>query len=130
MKTCTVCNENKELSEFYSDPLQSSKLRPNRISCVKKQRNFITNLVLRNSYYEKKYGISLGDYNFMLDAQGYKCAICQKHQSNFKRSLCVDHDHVTGKVRGLLCDLCNTAIGKLNDDARLLKRAALYIELG
>jgi len=61
---------------------------------------------LRNTY-----GISLGDYNELFSQQGGKCAICRKHQSEFSYPLYVDHDHKTGKVRGLLCCGCNTGLG-------------------
>lgn len=61
----------------------------------------------RNAYYLRKYGITLRTYNKMLKQQKESCDICKKHQSMFKRSLHVDHDHRTGLVRGLLCFYCN-----------------------
>lgn len=61
----------------------------------------------RDKYYRKTYGISLRDYNRMLLLQGKKCAICQKPATAFKNRLAIDHNHKTGKVRGLLCFYCN-----------------------
>ena len=58
-----------------------------------------------------EYGITLDDYNKMFNAQEGKCAICKKHQNELKKTLCVDHDHKTGKVRGLLCGRCNAGLG-------------------
>jgi len=57
------------------------------------------------------YNITLEDYQRMFDTQKGKCAICKKHQNEFKYTLHVDHDHGTGKVRGLLCGKCNAGLG-------------------
>lgn len=74
------------------------------------------------------YGITTDEYNDMFRKQLGRCAICGAHQSECKRALSVDHDHETGKVRGLLCQKCNTAIGLLGDNAELTRRATLYLE--
>ena len=65
----------------------------------------------RNRQLQKAYGISLDDYNELFIQQGGKCAICGKLQSEFDYPFHVDHDHKTGKVRGLLCSGCNTGLG-------------------
>lgn len=75
----------------------------------------------------KRYGLNLEDYNSLFIKQKGKCAICGKHQSELKRSLAVDHCHKTGRVRGLLCRNCNTAIGMLNEDIENLRCAILYL---
>ncbi|QBP33246.1 endonuclease VII [Gordonia phage BrutonGaster] len=72
----------------------------------------------------ERYGISLAEYKDLLDEQDGKCAICHT-----VAKLHVDHCHVTGKKRGLLCSQCNTAIGLLKEDLNLLSRAAEYLEL-
>jgi hypothetical protein len=61
----------------------------------------------------------------MYESQGGVCAICSKHQE--RRPLNVDHCHNTGTIRGLLCDKCNMAIGLLEDDATLLRKAQEYL---
>lgn len=61
----------------------------------------------KDKYLQKTYGISLLQYHAMLLIQGYCCAICKKHNSLFVKSLSVDHNHKTGKTRGLLCFYCN-----------------------
>ena len=71
------------------------------------------------------YGITIADYNAILERQGGVCAICKKHPGE---TLCVDHCHATGKVRGLLCRKCNAAIGFLEDDPRNARAAAAYLE--
>jgi hypothetical protein len=74
-----------------------------------------------------KYGISEDKFNLMLKEQGGVCAICENTCSINER-LSVDHDHKTGKVRGLLCQACNTAIGKFNDDIERIHKAIRYLE--
>ena len=71
---------------------------------------------------EKKYGISLEDKNRMYESQEGKCAICGEREI-----LRVDHNHITGKVRGLLCDNCNLLIGHANDDENILYEVIDYI---
>ena len=73
------------------------------------------------------YGLSEADYKALLLAQNNSCAICELACKTGKR-LAVDHNHSTGKVRGLLCDSCNRGIGFLQDNPSLLREAALYIE--
>lgn len=69
----------------------------------------------KDSHLRRKYGIDLKKYKEMLKLQNYSCAICLKHQSNFKKSLCVDHNHKSGRVRALLCFFCNRRrVGQLN----------------
>lgn len=69
--------------------------------------------VKRNKNYALKYtyGISLVEYEEMLLKQNNKCAICKVDKSEFSKRLCVDHCHKTGKIRGLLCNNCNTILG-------------------
>jgi Recombination endonuclease VII len=72
----------------------------------------------------RRYGISLAEYDALLEKQGGACAICRKRS---KGRLCVDHCHVTGMVRGLLCNECNTALGYLKDDQASLVAALAYL---
>lgn len=75
---------------------------------------------------KKRYGISQEEYNSLLAKQHGSCAICGK-APNARYRLAVDHDHETRKIRGLLCQACNTALGKFNDDISLLKIAIEYL---
>lgn len=78
------------------------------------------------------FGITLEQYNEMFERQGGVCAICKKPETwlyrDKVRALAVDHDHETGRVRGLLCGNCNRAIGQMLDDPERLRRAADYLE--
>jgi hypothetical protein len=80
----------------------------------------------RRSFLKVKYGISLEDYDAMLARQGGVCAACKNRKRRSER-LCVDHCHVTGKVRGLLCRNCNVGLGLFRDDADLVEAAAAYL---
>lgn len=88
----------------------------------------------RRHHLKKKYGISLDDYEEMFLRQRGLCAVCEKPQSKKRRGrvivkrLSVDHCHVTGIVRGLLCDKCNVGIGLLGDSSQALRKALNYLE--
>ena len=75
----------------------------------------------------KKYNLTPSDYEELLVAQDFKCAICKKHISEFKRRLAVDHCHETGRVRGLLCMPCNIGLGHLGDTEESLLNALSYL---
>lgn len=66
---------------------------------------------IRDHLLKRRFGITLEEYNQILENQNYCCKICERHESKFKISLAVDHDHETGKIRGLLCSKCNTTLG-------------------
>ena len=82
----------------------------------------------RNHALKSLYGITTIEYNEMFAAQDGKCAICGKHQVELKKRLHVDHNHLTGKVRGLLCSNCNTMIGLSVENSKSLRLAAEYLE--
>jgi hypothetical protein len=84
----------------------------NREKVLEKQRKYNKEnpLKRKNSILKYEYGITLDQYNEMFKAQEGKCAICKRHQNELTRTLCVDHDHKTNKVRALLCVTCNTDI--------------------
>jgi hypothetical protein len=72
------------------------------------------------------HGITLEDYEHMLAAQNGCCAICKK-LPRVGRRLAVDHDHRTGRVRKLLCNICNRYIGYVNEDLRVFEEAKSYL---
>ena len=80
----------------------------------------------RDNQLKTKFGISLDQYNVMLAEQNGFCKICNKTCPS-GRDLAVDHDHTTGKVRGLLCKNCNQALGFFFDNTEYLSRAVLYL---
>ena len=84
---------------------------------------------------KRNYGITIEDYEVLLAAQGAVCAICKKPESKidprsgFPFPLAVDHDHGTGRIRGLLCMKHNRGLGLFDDDVRNLRAAIAYLEL-
>jgi DNA-directed RNA polymerase subunit RPC12/RpoP len=82
----------------------------------------------RDKYLKRKYKISLKQYDALLKKQGYLCAICGKPQKDSKLHFDVDHDHVRGVVRGLLCRYCNSRLLKyLRDDVNKAKGLVRYL---
>lgn len=76
---------------------------------------------------KKMFGITIDDFERMDAEQGGVCAICQKPPTGRQKNLCVDHCHTTGRVRGLLCDKCNRAIGLLDENPDTINRAVSYL---
>jgi len=83
----------------------------------------------RANHYRYTYGLTLVEANQILARQGGVCAICRttEFMGPGKRP-CIDHDHTTGKVRGILCQRCNTALGLFNDDIERLEAALKYVK--
>jgi hypothetical protein len=84
--------------------------------------------MIKKYQYKKRYGITPEQYLEMYTKQNGCCAICGKHQTELKKTLGVDHNHTTGKNRGLLCFNCNITIGKFNDDINMLVLAINYLK--
>ncbi len=89
----------------------------------------------RNSHLKKKYGMTLDEFYAYWDAGRGQCFICGKSmqmplpkQGQGLDVVAVDHDHITGKIRGLLCNACNKGLGLFKDDIDLLNKAAKYLE--
>ena len=74
-----------------------------------------------------KYGVSLGDLEEILLAQGLQCPICETPMRMLDGVANVDHDHSTGYVRGVLCGSCNRGLGNFKDNVEFIERAALYL---
>lgn len=82
---------------------------------------------VRDMAYRSRYGISYSEVMLMIEEQNYCCAICLDSLDMGKHTH-VDHCHNSNRVRGVLCNLCNTAIGKLKDSPTILRRAVDYLE--
>lgn len=124
-----VCKECRRLERFNRDYQQEYQRGKERIKkTVKKWReeNPDKHSKQRQKEVLVKYGLSLEDYQNLKRAQDCKCAICRKTPKN--HNLAIDHCHNTGKIRGLLCRTCNSAIGFLKDDPILVRRALDYLK--
>ena len=84
-------------------------------------------LMQRKIHIKRLYGVTYGDYERLLEHQGRCCACCGKHESEQKHRLAVDHVHDSGKIRGLLCNNCNSGIGKLGDNSDGVRKALEYL---
>jgi hypothetical protein len=80
----------------------------------------------RRSHLRRKYGITVEEYDEQLAAQRGCCALCEATPSA-RRPLHVDHNHATGRIRGLLCFDCNAAIGLLEENVEVMARAIEYL---
>ena len=143
MKRCTVCKVVKSPEDFYKgykaknqryvtknyihkkylhsrckecDHLKNTKYAQKNKTALSKKAMTRQRLV--------KYGLTKEEHDAMLLLQNNLCAICNKTKD---KTLHVDHDHKTGRVRGLLCYSCNTGIGLLKDDIKYLANAIKYL---
>jgi Autographiviridae endonuclease VII len=80
-----------------------------------------------NYQLQKNFRISINDYNTKLAEQGHKCMICGLAQGQSRRRLPVDHNHKTGKIRGILCHSCNSALGFVHEDINILYKMIEYL---
>lgn len=145
-KLCSRCKEGKPTSDFGNvcTPKNRFGIRRKIPDSVCRKCNTEVRSAWRRKHPDREAktqrkaklkvyeGMTLEEYGEMLERQNGVCAICKKtcstkYKSGKVRDLSVDHDHDTGKVRGLLCNACNLGIGKFNDDAELLKAAAEYL---
>lgn len=138
MKQCKTCGETKEFSLFTKSRLAKDGHKNSCKSCVafkkreayrlKKEAGLYDPLANKDQMLKKIYGIDIDVYMSMLKKQNHCCAVCGTHETVLSRKLAVDHNHTTGKIRGLLCHHCNTAIGLLKEDTSIFKDAVSYLE--
>lgn len=143
-KTCATCGKTQPITQFslarngtkQHKPVRKSKCKVCQADAarewyVNNQERAKENR--RRYQFKSKYGITIEEYEKLLKKQNGVCALCKKDESaahgrtGTKFWLSVDHCHVFGHVRGLLCQKCNRAIGLFNDDPRLLRKAIAYL---
>lgn len=123
MKTCKRCGVAKPLSDFNKQPGGRDGLRPECKAC----RTPTPRAVERRRHLKRTYGMTPEDYDARLAAQGGGCAICGTVPAS-DQVLDVDHDHATGRIRGLLCRPCNTMLGGARDSRDILAKGIKYLE--
>lgn len=146
-KICSKCRKSLKLDEFHKNKAMKDGLNNVCKQCKSqyckdnaeeyKRRNKAKyntekgRRMYRNCMYKSTFGITIEDYDKMYALQDGKCAICRKPETTVMNgkaiNLSVDHDHSTGKVRGLLCRSCNHGIGNFLDNTELLHEAIKYI---
>ncbi len=130
MKNCRRCGNDKTVDNFHNRKRSSDGLCDWCKSCVKEYGHgwkIRTKLIRKDKFLKKQYGISKEEFDRLLISQNSCCAICFVPGIETYKGLHVDHDHISGRVRGLLCNSCNSGIGRFHDSAENLIRAAEYL---
>lgn len=145
-KVCYRCNVEQPIENFSIDRRRKDGRYPACKECEKARAKhyYHTQVIVcperdnksktrdRVSALKRHYGLTIEDYDRMVQEQGGVCAICRNPESRSTNGrvhhLCVDHDHRTGAVRGLLCRRCNRMLGVFKDDVTLLRDGLTYLE--
>jgi hypothetical protein len=127
---CPKCNQTKILDDFIKDKhtafgvsiyCRDCHRKKGKVRYRKHKDKHIDNRLRHD------FGITLIDYNKLLEKQGGGCAICGKKSKESKTMLAVDHNHTTKKVRGILCASCNNGLGRFFDNTEYLAKAIEYL---
>jgi hypothetical protein len=133
-KRCRNCYNEKRREEYKDNPTKKKNAvkkyySRNRQKCLAKRIEYQqqNKPAVRNRQLIRKFSITLEEYNRKLRDQDGKCAICGTQNGSNGRSLAVDHDHQTGRIRKLLCDRCNRGLGFFDHNPKLLEFAKDYL---
>jgi len=135
-KSCSMCGEVKPLDDFYKNSSnkthgRTSRCKPcsslNSSSWYQDNRERLVPRMRANAY-ARYYSLTVEEYDAMYLSQNKGCAICHAPTGANGKRLAVDHNHQTEVVRGLLCDDCNTGLGKFKDNPNLLATALNYLK--
>lgn len=135
-KQCVKCLVTKPLSEFSFKRPKNRKpgFQPRCKCCAKEDtkewRQQQSEERLKDLYYKRTYGMSVQDFNFLLQQQKHSCKICGKSivvDGISSNRAVVDHCHTTGRVRGILCNECNRGLGYFHDNINSLENAIDYL---
>lgn len=137
-KRCTTCAQVKPLTEYYR-ARGATSYRPSCKTCTSaKRREAYRRLGGSDVPYaqllKREYDMSLAQYNAMVRKQAGRCAVCRRAETVRSRStgeirrLSVDHDHVTGAIRALLCQRCNLLVWALEDNHIAIASIRAYVE--
>lgn len=116
---CSKCKEYKSKELFH---IHKGSKKP--YSRCRDCHKALSSVYFKETYKYSKYGITKDQHNELMIEQDSKCAGCNCHMDDPH----TDHDHSTGKVRGLLCHPCNVALGLLKDNLKTLENLILYVE--
>jgi hypothetical protein len=145
LKRCKSCRRHKPFTEFALLPPSDTTGHAHESICIacakirteKYAARYLAHVVkkraIRRFHQEKMGKVPPGSYERLLEAQGHCCAICGRNEHTVPRDrkgprrLSMDHDHVTGQLRGLLCTSCNWVLGKFHDSIPLFQNAIRYL---
>lgn len=133
-RVCTTCGVYKLATEFKEN--KKGRLHSHCRPCcrlreqARRERDAVRVKGIKRTQLLNSHGLTDAGYQLLLEKQGYVCAICRlqnpRHNGEHQHLL-VDHDHATGRVRGLLCNPCNRGLGLLKDDPSRLASAIRYL---
>ena len=134
---CKACinKQNKEYDNLNKDKLKTRILKSRNRNEESKKRHSVSTIKYRNNNIEstksrimqRKYNIDLDYYNIMFQKQNGCCEICSKELVHLGKATHIDHCHSSNKVRGLLCNSCNLALGQFKDNVKTLAKAIEYL---
>ena len=127
-KECRKADYLQKQEKYKKEALERYYKNRDKILTKKKEQN--DPIKNRRNWLMRRYGLTDEDWNTIFQTQGGKCAICGIHQKDLDHIFRVDHNHITGQVRGLLCNGCNAGIGMLQVDSMkssILLKAVDYI---
>ena len=131
-KICKLCNQEKDISEFYKfydrwidKNYFSSRCKPCHLNYKKENLNRPKNN--KSEKLKLRYGITYEEWESMREHENFSCMICGITEDEIGKKLDVDHCHSTGKVRGVLCNPCNVTLGHAKDNIEILKSAIDYL---
>lgn len=133
---CRIClraSHRRQIEIRRTDPVKRARRQAtDRRANEKRRLNGASSYSTWKAWIKRKYGIDAETYHAMEKAQNGKCAICRQPETaktryGRTRKLDVDHHHRTGDVRGLLCNACNTGLGKFKDSPEILFAALHYL---
>ena len=117
----------KRAKAWRDDNLDQARAASRKSAAITRRDN---PRVVKHRKLKSSYGISLEDFEKMLELQSHSCSICSFpfDYTSQSKGPHVDHDHETGKVRMILCRFCNNLLGYSNDDVRILESAIIYLD--
>lgn len=134
--TCSGCKQTKQAHSFTKDVTRPTGYRARCKPCQritvnannKKKRELDPSWVRRN-HMKYVYGLSLEEWGVLFEKQGEKCRVCKSPSPRTKRAVWhTDHNHLTGKVRGILCSHCNQMLGMAHEDTAIMLAGAEYLK--
>lgn len=139
-KPCIICEKNKPINDFHKNLNKDKRFNVckechyQRYNDWRKKPENKEKIIKyrRNHVFKRRYGINIEQYDQMVIKQNNLCLICEKQPDNYGppqvKRLSIDHCHITGTIRGLLCHRCNTALGAFHEDINIINKAIVYLK--
>ena len=132
-RVCKLCEQEKPVTDFYlfHDKWSNKKYSSSRCKPCHQQYKRDSETTPQNRKAEKlqlRYGLTYEQWEQMREAENFSCMICGISEEELGKRLDVDHCHLSGKVRGVLCNPCNTTLGHARDNIKILEAAAQYLK--